>query len=73
MRNDVARTISTVAIWAAIASILITLRIRGPENVVLYVMVGMTGFLSMAAAFGTYSIWRTERPLEPSKYVHREL
>jgi hypothetical protein len=73
MRSEFARTVSTIAIWGAIASILITLRIRGPENVVVSVMVGMTGFLSVAAALGTFAIWRAPQPAEFPKYVHRDL
>ncbi len=65
-----ARTISTVAIGAAIAAILISFRVRGPEHVVVTVTVGMTGFLAVAAAFATFAIWRT--PVGPSKDVHRE-
>lgn len=73
MRGEFSRTISTIAIWGAIAAILITLRIRGPENVVVSVMVGMTGFLSVAAALATFAIWRAPQHAESPKYVHREL
>jgi hypothetical protein len=73
VHSDVARSISTIAIWAAIAAILITFRVRGPEDVIVLVVVGMTGFLSVAAALGTFAIWRTERPAEASKIIHREL
>jgi hypothetical protein len=72
MRSDFARTVSTIAIWAAIAAILITQRVRGPETAVVSVMVGSTGFLSVAATLATFAIWRTERPAEPAKFVHRE-
>ena len=73
MRNELARTVSTVAIWAAISAILITLRIRGPEHVVTNVMLGMCGSLSLAATLATFAVWRSPHAIEPAKYANREL
>jgi hypothetical protein len=71
--NDVARTISTVAIWAAVATVLINLRIDGPPRTAVELIVGVTAFLSTGAAFGTHAIWRASRDTERAKDVPREI
>lgn len=73
MRNDVARTISTIAIWGAVASVLMNLKINGPERAVVNVFVGMTAFLSIGASIGTWAVWRSAGRPEPSKVVDREI
>jgi hypothetical protein len=66
MVNDIAKTVSTIAMWGAVAGILTTLRINGDGNMVTDIMVGMTAFLSAGAAFGTFAVWRSPRPAAPS-------
>jgi hypothetical protein len=73
MAGDVARTVSTIAIWGAVASVLLNLRVNSDGNMVTNIMVGMTAFLSMGAAVGTYAVWRSPRGAGPIKDVQREV
>jgi hypothetical protein len=69
----IARTISTIAIWAAVATVLTGLKVNGPADMTTNIMVLTTAFLSAGAAFGTYAVWHVPRPAEPPKQVDREL
>jgi hypothetical protein len=73
MKTDTARTLSTMTIWASVAAILCSLKLNGPPDMIASVFLGMSAFLSIAAAIGTSMIWRSPRAAEPVKEVHREL
>jgi hypothetical protein len=74
MRNETARTLATIAIWAAVAIVLTTMKINGPPDMIVSVFVGMTAFLSIGAAVGTFAVWRSPRPAEsPKDHPPREL
>lgn len=70
MRSDAARALTTMAIWAAVAGVLVTIRLGGSASIVAQMAVGMTACLSVAAAVSTVAIWRS--PPEP-KARHREV
>ena len=65
MRSDTLRTITTVAIWIAVAAILMTLKINGSPDMAVQIMVGMTAFLSIGAAASTFAIWRSAGQSDP--------
>jgi hypothetical protein len=77
MASEVARTISTIAIWGTVAAVLMTLKVNGPADMATTIMVGMTAFLSIGAAVGTFAVWRSPRPAGsssgPSKVPDREV
>jgi hypothetical protein len=77
MRTEIARTVSTVAIWAAVAYVLDMAIARRPFNgtpeATIVIFLGTAAFLSIGAAIGTLAVWRSPRPSESPKDVHREL
>jgi hypothetical protein len=65
MSNETSRTISTCAIWAAVACILTfsnlyRLNIQG-DFLAITILVGVPAVLGAAAAAGTIAIWRTPK------------
>ena len=73
MRTDVARAVGTVAIWAAVATVLTNLEVHAPPHMMVELMVGITAFLATGAAFGTCAIWRSPRAGRPAEGDQREL
>ena len=73
MKTDIARTVATIAIWAAVAIVPTNIHINGPQEMIVQVFVGMTALLSTAAAAGTFAVWRSPRAAESPKEIHREL
>jgi hypothetical protein len=73
MSNDIARTISTIAIWAAVGGVLTNLKINGTAEAVVTIFVGMTAFLSIGAAASTWAIWKSPRPTDLPKTIEKEI
>ena len=73
MSNDIARTVSTIAIWAALGGILTSLKINGSAEAVVTIFVGMTAFLSAGAAVGTWAVWKSPRATASPKGIDKEV
>jgi hypothetical protein len=77
MSTETARTVSTVAIWAAMAYALGTAftsrPLGGSMETIAVIFIGTTAFLSIGAAIGTFAVWRSPRPSESPKDAHREI
>lgn len=68
MRNDTARMVATLGIWAALAAILLTLAIVSPETLNLFSLVVMLG----AGAIATSEVWGSGSGLMRSRRAREE-